>query len=683
MKKGLFLLLAFASTFLAQAQVTESFTEDFEAYKKDDYLGVVNGKRWKVLFNDPASVADVKVSTAKAKSGKNSAFFFSNLQGGGPQNVYLPLFTDEKVQNSGNFELSMWLYIAAEQGAYFDLQALSPIPEATAVGIYFDNTKYVRLADEDYNTLGVTEYKQSEWLKFSIKGDLTNDEWIFSINDTPFSTLALKNNSLYALNIYPQSSVNQSLFYLDDIAFSFNQSPLKNLDAAITPIEIKRSDVDGKARFLVGKTAPIKTQIRNVGTQEITNMELEWSDGLSTNTQKINNLKLKSLTNQVVTLDLPYTAKVGANKISIKVKSVNGAADENATNDLREAAVEVIVPAADKKVLAEQATGTWCQWCPRGHVLMERMAVEYPNYFVGLALHASGNDPMKMNAYAESLKIQGYPTVVVDRGAIVDPGIVEDAFFKSVTKPSSAKIQTEVKWADLAARKLSVTPKAVFKDGAKNGTYRLVAILLEDSIRGTTGAYSQVNAYAGGQAGPMGGYEKLPSLVPYTKMVYKHVARALLNGVTGQPKTFSSIKADDVFELTPIIYDVPKAFDINRLEVITAMIAPDGSVDNADVTTAARFLVGAEEVASHPFFVKLAPNPASDISTISLNINTLSEIGVRVLDLNGKVVAMQSYGKLSGEQQINIETADLSNGLYLVQIAIDNQLLTQKMMVNH
>jgi hypothetical protein len=459
----------------------------------------------------------------------------------------------------------------------------------------------------------------------------------------------LKNNSLYALNILPQSSVNQSLFYLDDIAFSFKQEPLKNIDVAVTPIEIKRSDVDGKARFLAGKSTPIKTQIRNVGVQEISSVELEWSDGLTTNTQKINNLKLKSLTNQAVTIDLPYVAKVGANKISIKVKSVNGATDENTTNNLREAAVEVIVPAADKKVLGEQVTGTWCQWCPRGHVMMERMAVEYPNYFVGLAVHGSGNDPMKMNAYVESLGAQGFPSVIVDRGPIVDPGTVEDFFFKAVTKPSSAKIQTEVKWADLAARKLSITPKAVFKDGAKNGTYRLVAILLEDSIRGTTGAYSQVNAYAGGKAGPMGGYEKLPNLVPFTKMAYKHVARALLNG----------------------------------LELVSVLIAPDGSVDNADVTTAARFLVGAEEVASHPFFVKLAPNPASDISSISLNINTLSEIGVRVLDMNGKVVAMQSYGKLSGEQQINIETADLSNGLYLVQIAIDNQLLTQKMMVNH
>ncbi len=683
MKKGLFLLLAFASTFLAQAQITESITEDFEAYKKDDFLGVVNAKRWKVLFNDPASVSDVKVSTTRAKSGKNSAYFFSNIQGGGPQNVYMPLFTDEKVQHFGTFELSMWLNIPAEQGAYFDLQALSPIPEATAVAIYFDNAKYIRLADEENNTIGYTEYKQGEWIKFSIKGDLTNDEWIFSLNDKPFSTLALTNNSLYALNILPQSSVNQSLFYLDDIAFSFKQEALKNIDLAVTPIEIKRSDVDGKARFLVGKSTPVKTQIRNVGLQEITSAEIEWSDGLTTNTQKINNLKLKSLTNQAVTLDLPYTAKAGANKISIKVKSVNGIADENASNDLREADVEVIIPAADKKVLGEQITGTWCQWCPRGHVMMERMALEYPNYFVGMAIHGSGNDPMKMNAYVESLGAQGFPSVIVDRGPIVDPGIVEDAFFKAVTKASSAKIQTEVKWADLAARKLSITPKAVFKDGAKNGTYRMVAILLEDSIRGTSGAYNQVNAYAGGKAGPMGGYEKLPAVVPYTKIAYKHVARALLNGFTGQSKAFTAIKAGDLFELTPITYDVPKTFDLNRLELVSVLIAPDGSVDNAEITTAARFLVGAEEVTSHPFFVRLAPNPANDLATISLNINTLSEIGIRVLDINGKVVAMQSYGKLSGEQQINIETADLNNGLYLVQIAIDNQLLTQKMMVNH
>ena len=673
--KKLVLFLACAWAFSAQAQVNYSVSEDFESYQNEAFLGVANPTRWKVLFNDPASVADVKVSNKKAKSGTKSIYLFSSLQGGGPESVYMPLFQNEATERLGSMNFSMWMYIPSDQGAYFSFEGADPVLDAPAVQVYFDNSSNVRLVNENDKTTAFGVYKQNQWFKFELKVNLTANEWSFYIADKLFVTQSLNNNSLYAMYITPKSPVNQSEFYIDDISYTFNKDEQKDIDALVTPIEMN-------TRFLVGKSSVVKAQLRNVGKNDLNSVELEWSDGLDTKTQILTNLGLKPYAYKAFTLDLPYVAKVGADKVTIKVKNVNGAPDLNPANDVRELPINVVVPTPDKKVFGEQATGTWCQWCPRGHVLMERMAEEYPDYFVGIAVHGSGNDPMRMNAYVDKLKIQGYPSVSVNRKEIVDPYEVENQFYEYISKPVAAKLATNVQWTS-TPRTLKITPKATFKAGAANGTYRIVVILAEDSIKGNSALYNQINAYGSGQAGEMGGFEKLPVSVPYTKIAYKHVARALLNTFEGEGKAMSDIKEGDEFAATPITYEVPAAYQLGNLEVFTALVAPDGTVDNAISTTAKKFILDATEVAEHPFFKGISPNPANDLTIIDLNIKELSNITINMLDINGNSVGIRDFGKLEGEQRLSISTNELPTGLYIVQIQIGNQLLTRKLMVAH
>lgn len=671
-------ILLFASLFipfLSSAQLNETLNEDFESYKKDDYLGIVNGSRWKVLFNDPGTEADVKVSTAKAKSGTNSIYLFSNISGGGPQNIYLPLFANDATQKHGVLDLSLWVFVPSNQGAYFDFQALNPVPEETAVKVFFDNTASLVITEGDFSPIAFTQYTQNKWHKFGLKADLTNNEWSFLLNDKVIATKTLKSNSLYALSINPQSSVNQSEFYLDDISLTFKQDALKDVDAAVSPIEMP-------SRFLVGKSSPIKAQLRNVGKTDISSVELEWSDGLSTKTEVLSNLNLKPLTNKAFTISSPYVAKQGADNVSITIKKVNGVADMNNTNDSKNLAIDVKVPAVNKRVLAEQATGTWCQWCPRGHVLMEYMATEYPEYFVGVAVHGSGNDPMRMNSYVEKLGINGYPEVAVNRNVLVDPSDMEDEFFNYITRKAAAKLETTVKWTN-EDRTFNISPKALFEDGAPAGKYSIALILAEDNIKGTTAAYGQANIYGTGNFGPMGGYEKLPVMVPANKMTYRHVARALINNFEGESKTFSTINAGEVFEGKVVTYKVPTGYALNELEVVTVLLDAEGKVLNAIMTPASQFAVGAKEVENHPSFVSISPNPAVENIAIQLNINENTNTFIKILDINGKVVAMQDFGKLEGNQNLSFNTAEFANGMYVAQIYLGNQLLQRKFVVAH
>ena len=675
--RKLLLLLSLSCTIsgLTAQTTTYSANEDFESYNNEDYLGVKNPSRWKVLFDDPGTNTDVKVSNVKPRTGKNSIYLFSNIVGGGPQNIYMPLFENGTTENHGTVDFSVWLYIPTQQGAYFNFQAASPIPEAMACQVFFDNNNDLRITDEYNRTTGYVRYPQNTWFKFSAKVNLTLNEWTFLLNDKSFAVSTFPNNTLYAFNINPQSVENQSSFYVDDISINFKKEELNDLDAAISPLQVK-SDL------LQGQSSTVSAQIRNLGKQTVQKIELEWSDGQSKHTQILDNLNLISLKDKSFSLDQDYIAKTGADKVSIRIVKVNDQVDAVATNNYREQSVNVYVPTPGKKVFTEQATGTWCIWCPRGHVFMEKMSRDYPDYFVGISVHGDQNDPMRMNSYVGSLSIPGFPHTVMNRDTKQDPSDLESAFFEHIVKPVSARIQTTVKQGS-SARSLIISPKASFLDGAPNGNYKLVVILAEDSIKGTTAAYSQANIYSGGRAGVMGGYEKLPNPVPANKMIYRNVARALLNGFTGQSKSFSNIKDGTLFELPDIVYEVPNTFFMNKLEVITALIGPDGTVDNVEVSKASQFLVSAQEVHPPSILKSIVPNPADQECFVELNATETSSVDISIVDATGKIVKTQNYGNLEGNHRLSLDTSELENGFYLLQIKVGKSIQSDKIVVLH
>lgn len=75
--------------------------------------------------------------------------------------------------------------------------------------------------------------------------------------------------------------------------------------------------------------------------------------------------------------------------------------------------------AQTKRVLIEEGTGTWCNWCPRGTVYGEQMIYDYDVIFI--AIHMG--DVMESTPdYAAATTITGLPNGNVDRAVLrVDP----------------------------------------------------------------------------------------------------------------------------------------------------------------------------------------------------------------------------------------------------------------------
>jgi hypothetical protein len=68
----------------------------------------------------------------------------------------------------------------------------------------------------------------------------------------------------------------------------------------------------------------------------------------------------------------------------------------------------------------EEVTGTWCQWCPCGHDIMEQIKASMPNAIM-IAYHGPANsssDPFSYfpgNSIISTLGFASYPTGIVDR----------------------------------------------------------------------------------------------------------------------------------------------------------------------------------------------------------------------------------------------------------------------------
>ena len=58
-------------------------------------------------------------------------------------------------------------------------------------------------------------------------------------------------------------------------------------------------------------------------------------------------------------------------------------------NDTLSKSIVALAFQPTKRVLFEEATGTWCQWCPRGAVYMDSLHKVYPTTAMLVAVHNS------------------------------------------------------------------------------------------------------------------------------------------------------------------------------------------------------------------------------------------------------------------------------------------------------
>lgn len=276
-----------------------------------------------------------------------------------------------------------------------------------------------------------------------------------------------------------------------------------------------------------GEKATYKLMIHNSGANPVTSMEVTTIVGNSEPVVSNANFSNPLVSGQSGTLtvrDIPVDTE-GFVKIKSMITKINGEVPAEAP--ATEGNVAAFTNGFDRNLVMEEATGTWCGFCPSGIVLCETITENFGDRYFCISVHG-GSDRMVISDYSGFISkyiTEGYPMAWTNRvekhaptSTTVD-GMLTYAreIMNKYAKPTYVKV-TATPEADLSAKRCKVTADVEFAiDGEQN--HALNFVITESNV----GPMAQKNYYAGGVYGTMAGWEEKES---ETNILFNDVARA-------------------------------------------------------------------------------------------------------------------------------------------------------------
>lgn len=297
-----------------------------------------------------------------------------------------------------------------------------------------------------------------------------------------------------------------------------------------------------------------------------------------------------------------------------------------------------------RKVVIEEATGTWCGWCPLGYSTMEAMR-EYDDV-VPVAVHAGSYDePMLSETYSTYAheNFTGYPGAIMNRYLTVNIQSLETVksyyeTFKSV--PAVAEVSLSFKPNDDWSA-LDLTASATFGfDFQNNNVFQFAYVLTENNV----GPYEQQN-YASGQSS----YPEWSDKPNPVSLYFNDVARDIKD-VYG----FSNSLPDNITKGQTVTHSTTMSTanvsDVKNMNVAVYLINTyTGAIENAAMIKAA-------DVAGVTNAVVEDDNVT--VTTVNGGITVEGDVeNVDVYGIDGRHVA---HSKAAG-------TINLAGGLYIVK----------------
>jgi thiol-disulfide isomerase/thioredoxin len=667
MKSKILLFALLLAGGASKAQIT--FYDNFDSYNVGAPLGP-QSPDWTTWSGVQGGADDVNVSSADAHSGTKSLYFSSTSANGGPQDVILPF---GGTHTKGAFTFTSWFKMPAGKGGYFNFQGTAVAGGIYTLNTFFTNAGALNISNSKEEVLSTT-YPQGAWFKLDLIADLNTNSWELLIDNVSKGKFQCENFTLASIDYYPTSATDA--FYVDDVAYTYTPFTSPTVNAAVGLI--------GIANGLVSQQRESSVTIRNLGTTPLTSFAINMNANGNQTSQNFSGLNIASGAAYKATLTNPVTLVAGLNTFTA---TVTNAADTYAADNAKTITFTPVQPGKDKVVVAEEATGTWCGWCPRGAVALDNMNKEFDGFFQGIAVH--NGDPMVFAAYDTGLGtlIGGYPSAVVDRLGDIDPSAIKADFLKRIVLTPVANLKNG-SYLDATTGDLSVSVTTNFV-AAASGNYKVACVIIEDSVKGTDPGYNQANYYAGGGSGVMGGYELLPGTVPAAQMRYDHVARAIAPSFAGLANAYPASVVSGSSYVHNFKFNVAP-WNKNNLHIVSMLIAPDGKIENAKSSTLAEaasnglvYPTSVNEPIIKPSFATVYPNPAKGTVNLQLNnSNSNGDAKVLVVDINGKVLMSQTQNVKSGTTIIPIVLNGAASGNYMVLVTMNYQTQTVPFTLN-
>jgi hypothetical protein len=408
--------------------------------------------------------------------------------------------------------------------------------------------------------------------------------------------------------------------------------------------------------------------VTSYGSNPISSFDITWNDGSGANTETFN-VNMNFGDTYSFTHGTPLNVVGGQNyTLTVDVSASNDANANNNSITNTYSSVSQILP---KIVIGEEKTGEWCGWCPRGAVGMVEMAMNYPNDFIGIAVH--NGDGMVVQAYDANIGNYipgGYPGAGVDRVIDGDPSTFVNMM--NQRKAGYVPVGGVTPTATYDANNVTVDVSADFV-ASISGDHRIAVVLLGDSILGA----GQANYYDGGGSGPMAmpNYGSMPNLdfatagSTISPFYHDHVAVALgnneINGTSGSVP--STVNAGDNVNYT-YTFARQSSWNLNKMHAVAMLV--DGSTGEILNSSQSPIVSGSVGIKNPTGFQTLLyPNPSNGIASLVVHLNSASKIDISVINILGEEVYRSQSGMLSSGGHINqIDLSSNANGIYFVRV---------------
>ena len=675
MKNFYTLLLALFSSIGLFAQGSYNF----DSYTVGSYMGNLSPD-WTTWSGSTGGAEDVKIDTINSYSGANSIYFSSTSASGGPQDVLLN-FGGTVLQN-GDFSFESMFYIEGDNAGYFNFQGEITPGNSFATSCYLDDDGGLILSPDGPSVISQS-YPVDQWFNLKITADLTLNVWELFIDGVSQGTWQNTVNQVAAVDLYPVNPNNMgtntnSSYWMDDVIWDFVPYVLLNLNGGVTAVNVNTG--------IVNQQRPLSVEIMNLGSTAITSFDVVVDYAGTQYTENITGVSLNSFETYIVNYSQELTLVVGNNQVVATISNVNGTTDDDATDDSKSISIDPVVAAPGKLVIGEEATGTWCGWCPRGAVGLDEMERDYEGFFQGIAVH--NGDPMTHTDYDAGIGtyISGYPSAIVDRGGDIDPSAFETPLLQRITIAPAALISPSAVYTAVD-NSLTVTLDLDFEQ-AISGDWRVACIITEDEVTGVDVGYNQSNYYSSQSNGislvAVDGTDwmDLSNPVPASQMIYRHVARDIQPSFYGLANSFPSSVAIGESYSFDFTFSLDPSWDVNKMKAIGILIDDSGEIDNGGAMNLFHVTsIGeqAEIMSSNP---KLYPNPANDNTILKLDLLEMKKVALTITNINGQTVFVENYGAVKGEYLFPLNTSEFPAGIYLVEIQTGSSVEIIKLIMN-
>lgn len=343
-----------------------------------------------------------------------------------------------------------------------------------------------------------------------------------------------------------------------------------------------------------------------------------------------------------------------------------------------------------KKVVFEEFTGAWCQYCADGSYRAQVMDSIYTD---ALMISVHNGDAMEITAGTDLATFYGpaYPQALFDRGgALISRGSWNSSMATGLQGAGLVTVAFDNVTYDDQTRVITADVSAQFTGNA-TGDLRINMVVVEDNVTGTGSGYNQVNYDNNTPGHPYQGAGN-----PIVGFHHRHVAREYVEGPWGLAGVIDSTVHLGSYFTHTFTYTLPANFEASEISLVAYVGRYDGQnvgdrqILNGEEFFLAPLVVGTPSMTSDESRIEVVGNPLTDRSKIVFANAEAGNVRVEVINMLGQHIA--TLGEAYATKGIhtlywdgrNAAGAPVDNGIYLIRMVEENgHSLSTRIMVAH